>query len=207
MNLAIKYMETLWSLIQKSICFLHLWTVCNVCNNSWHTTGPVPEHHVCFLNVKYKNANVDRLVAFTCYFSYTHSKSFVLCLGSDLAFPASVQDDVICSKTFQILYKNEEVVVNDVLLFKVMMLLEEKKVSFRKNVLALLGVCVFVPFVPVHKLINVYLPIHSPNLILFYMRHFSLPIWPKVDVHRKPIQFVSLIIKSIMSLFDRIGPD
>lgn len=49
--------------------------------------------------------------------------------GSDLAFPASVQDDVICSKTFQILYKNEEVVVNDVLLFKVMMLLEEKKAS------------------------------------------------------------------------------
>uniref|UniRef100_A0A4W6EGV7 Family with sequence similarity 135 member A n=1 Tax=Lates calcarifer TaxID=8187 RepID=A0A4W6EGV7_LATCA len=49
--------------------------------------------------------------------------------GSDLAFPASVQDDVICSKTFQILYKNEEVVVNDVLLFKVMMLLDEKKVE------------------------------------------------------------------------------
>ncbi|XP_067379189.1 protein FAM135A isoform X2 [Channa argus] len=49
--------------------------------------------------------------------------------GSDLAFPASVQDDVICSKTFQILYKNEEVVVNDVLLFKVMMLLDEKKVD------------------------------------------------------------------------------
>nr|XP_057914957.1 protein FAM135A isoform X2 [Doryrhamphus excisus] len=49
--------------------------------------------------------------------------------GSDLAFPASVQDDVISSKTFQILYKNEEVVVNDVLVFKVMMLLDEKKVE------------------------------------------------------------------------------
>ncbi|KAM9847671.1 protein FAM135A isoform 2-T2 [Aulostomus maculatus] len=49
--------------------------------------------------------------------------------GSDLAFPASVQDDVISSKTFQILYKNEEVVVNDVLLFKVMMLLDEKRVQ------------------------------------------------------------------------------
>lgn len=48
--------------------------------------------------------------------------------GSDLAFPASVQDDVICSKTFQILYKNEEIVVNDVLVFKVMMLLDAKKV-------------------------------------------------------------------------------
>uniref|UniRef100_A0A7N6B7G9 DUF676 domain-containing protein n=1 Tax=Anabas testudineus TaxID=64144 RepID=A0A7N6B7G9_ANATE len=53
--------------------------------------------------------------------------------GSDLAFPASVQDDVICSKTFQILYKNEEVVVNDVLLFKVMMLLDEKKVDESLN--------------------------------------------------------------------------
>ncbi|KAM9808523.1 protein FAM135A isoform X1 [Syngnathus typhle] len=49
--------------------------------------------------------------------------------GSDLAFPASVQDDVISSKTFQILYKNEEVVVNDVLIFKVMLLLDEKKVE------------------------------------------------------------------------------
>uniref|UniRef100_A0A9J8D5P2 Family with sequence similarity 135 member A n=1 Tax=Cyprinus carpio carpio TaxID=630221 RepID=A0A9J8D5P2_CYPCA len=49
--------------------------------------------------------------------------------GSDLAFPASVQDDVVCSKTFQILYKNEEIVVNDVLVFKVMMLLDVKKVE------------------------------------------------------------------------------
>uniref|UniRef100_A0AAZ1XKJ4 Family with sequence similarity 135 member A n=2 Tax=Oreochromis aureus TaxID=47969 RepID=A0AAZ1XKJ4_OREAU len=53
--------------------------------------------------------------------------------GSELAFPASVQDDVICSKTFQILYKNEEVVVNDVLLFKVMMLLDEKRVEESLN--------------------------------------------------------------------------
>ncbi|XP_034057799.1 protein FAM135A isoform X1 [Gymnodraco acuticeps] len=53
--------------------------------------------------------------------------------GSDLAFPASVQDDVIYSKTFQILYKNEEVVVNDVLIFKVMMLLDEKKVGETLN--------------------------------------------------------------------------
>ncbi|XP_061546227.1 protein FAM135A isoform X1 [Phycodurus eques] len=49
--------------------------------------------------------------------------------GSDLAFPALVQDEFISSKTFQILYKNEEVVVNDVLIFKVMMLLDEKKVE------------------------------------------------------------------------------
>ncbi|XP_030627612.1 protein FAM135A [Chanos chanos] len=53
--------------------------------------------------------------------------------GTDLAFPATVQDDVICSKTFQILYKNEEIVVNDVLVFKVMMLLDEKKVEESLN--------------------------------------------------------------------------
>ncbi|XP_030234404.1 protein FAM135A isoform X1 [Gadus morhua] len=53
--------------------------------------------------------------------------------GSDLAFPASVQEDVISSRTYQILYKNEEVAVNDVLLFKVMMLLDEKKVEESLN--------------------------------------------------------------------------
>lgn len=47
-----------------------------------------------------------------------------------MVLPASVQGDVIYSKTFQILYKNEEIVVNDVFLYKVMMLLDEKKVRF-----------------------------------------------------------------------------
>uniref|UniRef100_A0A672MQB9 Protein FAM135A-like n=1 Tax=Sinocyclocheilus grahami TaxID=75366 RepID=A0A672MQB9_SINGR len=54
-------------------------------------------------------------------------------IGSDLAFPAVVQEDVVCSKTFQILYKNEEIVVNDVLVFKVMMLLDAKKVEESLN--------------------------------------------------------------------------
>lgn len=63
-------------------------------------------------------------------FDIPYCEAQCFCLGSDLAFPASIQDEMICSKTFQILYKNEEVVVNDVLLFKVMMLLDEKKVSF-----------------------------------------------------------------------------
>ncbi|KPP57710.1 hypothetical protein Z043_124541, partial [Scleropages formosus] len=49
--------------------------------------------------------------------------------GSDLAFPATVHNDTACSKTFQILYKNEEIVVNDVLIFKVKLLLDEKKVE------------------------------------------------------------------------------
>ncbi|VFV45040.1 Hypothetical predicted protein [Lynx pardinus] len=49
--------------------------------------------------------------------------------GMTLAFPASVHDSLICSKTFQILYKNEEVVLNDVMIFKVKMLLDEKKIE------------------------------------------------------------------------------
>lgn len=50
-------------------------------------------------------------------------------LGMTLAFPASVHDALVCSKTFQILYKNEEVVLNDVMIFKVKMLLDERKVN------------------------------------------------------------------------------
>ncbi|XP_060225781.1 protein FAM135A isoform X3 [Meriones unguiculatus] len=46
-----------------------------------------------------------------------------------LAFPASVHDALVCSKTFQILYKNEEVVLNDVMIFKVKMLLDERKIE------------------------------------------------------------------------------
>uniref|UniRef100_A0A8C3VMF3 Family with sequence similarity 135 member A n=1 Tax=Catagonus wagneri TaxID=51154 RepID=A0A8C3VMF3_9CETA len=49
--------------------------------------------------------------------------------GMTLAFPPSVHDSLICSKTFQILYKNEEVVLNDVMIFKVKMLLDEKKIE------------------------------------------------------------------------------
>ncbi|XP_048210664.1 protein FAM135A isoform X2 [Perognathus longimembris pacificus] len=49
--------------------------------------------------------------------------------GTSLAFPASVHDSLICSKTFQILYKNEEVVLNDVMIFKVKMLLDERKIE------------------------------------------------------------------------------
>ncbi|XP_029394245.1 protein FAM135A isoform X3 [Mus pahari] len=49
--------------------------------------------------------------------------------GLTLAFPASVHDALVCSKTFQILYKNEEVVLNDVMIFKVKMLLDERKIE------------------------------------------------------------------------------
>ncbi|XP_042325541.1 protein FAM135A isoform X2 [Sceloporus undulatus] len=53
--------------------------------------------------------------------------------SADLAFPASVHDNVVCSKTFQILYKNEEVSVNDVMIFKVKMLLDERKIEESLN--------------------------------------------------------------------------
>ncbi|XP_032540524.1 protein FAM135A isoform X2 [Chiroxiphia lanceolata] len=53
--------------------------------------------------------------------------------GTDLAFPASVHDNIVCSKTFQILYKNEEVSVNDVMIFKIKMLLDERKIEESLN--------------------------------------------------------------------------
>ncbi|XP_061082630.1 protein FAM135A-like isoform X2 [Conger conger] len=53
--------------------------------------------------------------------------------GSDLAFPATVHNGINCSKTFQILYKNEESLINDVLIFKVKLLLDEKKVEVLLN--------------------------------------------------------------------------
>ncbi|XP_075563195.1 protein FAM135A isoform X7 [Pelecanus crispus] len=53
--------------------------------------------------------------------------------GADLAFPASIHDNVVCSKTFQILYKNEEVSVNDVMIFKIKMLLDERKIEESLN--------------------------------------------------------------------------
>ncbi|XP_067840133.1 protein FAM135A isoform X2 [Heptranchias perlo] len=53
--------------------------------------------------------------------------------GSELAFPPAVHDCTVCSKTFQILYKNEEIIVNDVLLLKVKMLLDSKKIEASLN--------------------------------------------------------------------------
>ncbi|XP_062981075.1 protein FAM135A [Elgaria multicarinata webbii] len=59
--------------------------------------------------------------------------SLLRATSADLAFPASVHDNVICSKTFQILYKNEEVAVNDVMIFKIKMLLDERKIEESLN--------------------------------------------------------------------------
>ncbi|XP_005280141.1 protein FAM135A isoform X2 [Chrysemys picta bellii] len=64
---------------------------------------------------------------------YKLEASLLPVTGADLAFPASVHDNVICSKTFQILYKNEEVSVNDVMIFKIKMLLDERKIEESLN--------------------------------------------------------------------------
>ncbi|XP_078397982.1 protein FAM135A isoform X3 [Cetorhinus maximus] len=53
--------------------------------------------------------------------------------GSELTFPPAPNDCTVCSKTFQILYKNEEIMVNDVLLLKVKMLLDSKKIEESLN--------------------------------------------------------------------------
>ncbi|XP_018121004.1 protein FAM135A isoform X4 [Xenopus laevis] len=57
----------------------------------------------------------------------------LLRITGDLAFPASVQDTVVFSKLFQILYKNEEITVNDVMIFKFKMLLDERKIEETLN--------------------------------------------------------------------------
>ncbi|XP_009887149.1 PREDICTED: protein FAM135A isoform X2 [Charadrius vociferus] len=59
--------------------------------------------------------------------------SLLRATGADLAFPASIHDNIVCSKTFQILYKNEEVSVNDVMIFKIKMLLDERKIEESLN--------------------------------------------------------------------------
>ncbi|XP_032070886.1 protein FAM135A isoform X1 [Thamnophis elegans] len=59
--------------------------------------------------------------------------SLLRATSADLAFPASVHDNVVCSKTFQILYKNEEVCVNDAMIFKIKMLLDERKIEESLN--------------------------------------------------------------------------
>ncbi|XP_063169290.1 protein FAM135A isoform X4 [Candoia aspera] len=64
--------------------------------------------------------------------------SLLRATSADLAFPASVHDNVVCSKTFQILYKNEEVCVNDAMIFKIKMLLDERKIEESLNEMSFL---------------------------------------------------------------------
>lgn len=48
----------------------------------------------------------------------------------NLVVPASIVNGVAVSKTFQILYRNEDVSVNDIVLFKVHMLVDSQKVQY-----------------------------------------------------------------------------
>lgn len=65
--------------------------------------------------------------------SHKLEASLLHATGADLAFPASIHDNIVYSKTFQILYKNEEVSVNDVMIFKIKMLLDERKIEESLN--------------------------------------------------------------------------
>ena len=58
----------------------------------------------------------------------------VILTECDLIFPASVMNGVAVSKTFQILYRNEDVSVDDIILFKVQMLVDTQKVRHKYNV-------------------------------------------------------------------------
>ena len=53
---------------------------------------------------------------------------FLLDTDCPLVFPASVINGSAVSKTFQILYRNEDVAINDVILFKVHMLVDAQRV-------------------------------------------------------------------------------
>lgn len=46
-----------------------------------------------------------------------------------LVFPACIVNGTAVSKTFQILYKNEEVILDDIIIFKVHALVEGDRVS------------------------------------------------------------------------------
>lgn len=86
--------------------------------------------------------------------SFTSKLYISSVLGMTLAFPASVHDAMVCSKTFQILYKNEEVVLNDVMIFKVKMLLDERKVNISSFLLTARLHSIFVTFINIRPLIN-----------------------------------------------------
>ena len=48
--------------------------------------------------------------------------------GGELLFPASAANGIAISKTFQVLYRNEEVLLSDAILYRVHLLVESHKV-------------------------------------------------------------------------------
>ena len=61
--------------------------------------------------------------------------NFFIILGSDQAFPACVVNGVGITKTFQILYRNEEVTLDDSVMFRVHILVDSHKVSLQPKYL------------------------------------------------------------------------
>lgn len=94
--------------------------------------------------------------------SFTSQLYFSSSSGMTLAFPASVHDALVCSKTFQILYKNEEVVLNDVMIFKVKMLLDERKVTISSYLLTVKLQWLFITFRNIKHLKNFSLDWRNP---------------------------------------------
>nr|CAD7447481.1 unnamed protein product [Timema bartmani] len=56
---------------------------------------------------------------------------WLLVIGTELVFPACVVNGTGVSKTFQILYRNEEVLLNDVIMFRVHILVDSHKFQDR----------------------------------------------------------------------------
>nr|CAD7266589.1 unnamed protein product [Timema shepardi] len=59
----------------------------------------------------------------------TPSLQWQLVIGTELVFPACVVNGTGVSKTFQILYRNEEVLLNDVIMFRVHILVDSHKIE------------------------------------------------------------------------------
>lgn len=53
----------------------------------------------------------------------------IFCIGSELVFPACVVNGTGVSKTFQILYRNEEVALDDAIMFRAHILVDSHKVN------------------------------------------------------------------------------
>jgi hypothetical protein len=64
---------------------------------------------------------------------YCRKTEMSVCVsGSELAFPACVVNGTGVSKTFQILYRNEEVLLDDVIMFRAHILVDSHKVSTKR---------------------------------------------------------------------------
>lgn len=73
---------------------------------------------------------------------------FLLTTGVEVIFPACTVDGTAVSKTIHILYRNDEVVLDDIMLFRAFILVDSHKVS-RRDARALEAAAVQQPSEPV----------------------------------------------------------